>query len=140
MAKAIPYTPTPVDTDTAQDALDTLVTILHERGVLRLITNFVDKNHDITAIALTELTKPGGKQLTDNLMLALSSLASTDTKELESVLAAFSQGLGAAQESLQQEPPSVFGLLAKLNEPDVRRGLFAALTLLEGLGAGLKKP
>ena len=49
------------------------------------------------------------------------------------------KGVNAAARPQRDSPPGTFGLVRELNDPDVRRGLSALLTLLGTLGRHLKE-
>ena len=74
MAKPILYVPEPVPQDTAQDELNRLVEVLHERGVLRLLTNLSAESHGVAQVALEQLDSPQGKNLIGNLFVLLADL------------------------------------------------------------------
>ena len=140
MAKPVDYTPQPVATDTAEHELVKLAETLHERGVLRLLNNLVAESHGVAEVALNQLDTPGGKRLVNNATVLLDTLTKIDDAALNRLLSGLAKGVNAAAHSLDDnaKPPGTFGLVRELNDPDVRRGLTAVLTLLGTLGKHLK--
>lgn len=137
MAKPLTYTPLPVPQDTAQDDLERLLQTLHERGVLRLLNGLIGQSDGVLSVALGQLESKRGENALGTLTVLLKALTETDSDAAQAFLTGTQKGLAAAQESLTDEPPSRLALLGKLNDPEVRRGLYAALSLLEGLGRHL---
>ena len=140
MAKPITYIPEPVPQDTAQDELNRLVEVLHERGVLRLLTNLSAESHGVAQVALEQLDSPQGKNLIGNLFVLLEVSSKLEDGALEKLMTGVVKGVNVAASSSQRDsPPGTFGLVRELNDPDVRRGLSALLTLLGTLGRHLKE-
>ena len=139
MAKAIQYKyePAPPPTDTAQDSLDTLVETLHEKGILRILNNVVAQSNGVLEVALDQLDSQGGRNAVDNTMVLIKALTLTDPDGAQAFLDGTKKGLEQAQATLQEEPPGTLALLGKLHNREVRRGLYAVLSLLEGLGSHL---
>lgn len=137
MAKPLTYTPLPVPQDTAQDDLERLLQTLHEHGVLRLLNGLVGQSDGVLSVALGQLESKKGENALGTLTVLLKALTETDSDAAQAFLTGTQKGLAAAQESLLREPPSRLALLSKLNDPEVRRGLYAVLSLLEGLGRHL---
>ncbi len=137
MAKPLTYTPTPVPQDTARDDLERLLQTLHERGVLRLLNGLVGQSDGVLSVALGQLESQKGENALGTLTVLLKALTETDADAAQAFLTGTQKGLAAAHESLHHDPPSQLALLGKLNDPGVRRGLYAVLSLLEGLGRHL---
>ena len=139
MAKPLSYRPTPVATDTAGDELQRLLEVLHERGVLRLLTNLSAQSHDVAEIVLSQLDTPSGRSAAANLTVVVKALGNLDPAALDTLLTGVDKGVQAAVRTLDERetPKNAFALLGKLNDPDVRRGLNALLTLLQTLGRHL---
>ena len=137
MAKPLTYDPPPIPQDTAQDDLERLLQTLHERGVLRLLNGLVGQSDDVLGVALAQLDSKGGKNALVTFSLLIKVLIETDPETAQSLLTGTQKGLVAAQASLHGEPPSRLALLGKLNDREVRRGLYAVLSLLGGLGKHL---
>ncbi len=139
MAKAIQYKyePAPPPTDTAQDSLDTLVETLHEKGILRILNNVVAQSNGVLEVALDQLDSKGGRNAVDNTMVLIKALTLTDPDGAQAFLDGTKKGLAKAQDSLKDDPPGIAALLGKLYDREVRRGLYAVLSLLEGLGSHL---
>lgn len=137
MAKPLSYTPLPYPQDTAQDEAERLLQTLHEKGVLRLLNGLVGQSDGVVSVALGQLDTPAGRNALATVMVLLKALTETDPDAAQDLLNGTQKGLAAAQASLQREPPSALALLGKLNDREVRRGFYAALTLLGGLGQHL---
>lgn len=139
MAKPLVYVPQPVPVDTAGDEVQRLVETLHEHGVLRLLTNLVAESHGVAKVALDQLETPKGKNLVDNLSVLVNTLTQIEDGALDKLLTGVSKGVNAAAQGLDDKAPGTFGLLRELNDPDVRRGLNAVLTLLATVGRHFKE-
>ena len=139
MAKAIqqPYKPSPPPLDTAQDNLNRLVETLHEEGILRILNSVIAQKNGVLEVALAQLDSQGGRNMVDNVMVLIKALTLADPDAAQAFLTGTQKGLAKAQESLKDDPPGAFSLVGKLSSPDVRRGLHAVLSLLEGLGQHL---
>ena len=137
MAKPLTYTPLPVPQDTAQDDLERLLQTLHERGALRLLNGLVGQYDGVLSVMLGQLESQKGENALGTLTVLLKALTETDADAAQAFLTGTHKGLAAAQESLQHDPPSQLALLGKLGDHEVRRGLYAVLSLLEGLGKHL---
>ena len=139
MAKPIRYVPEPVATDTAELELQALLETLHERGVLRLLTNLTAESHGVAQVALEQLDSIKGQNMLGNLTVLLSFLGEMDDEALGKLLTGVGRGVNAASQSqTKKETPNTFKLVKELNDPDVRRGLNAVLTILATLGRHLK--
>lgn len=140
MAKPIRYIPEPVAVDTAQDELHALLETLHERGVLRLLTNLTAESHGVAQVALEQLDSIQGQNMIGNLTVLLSFLSEIDDEALGKILTGVGRGVNAASQSQSKRAtPGTFGLVKELNDPDVRRGLNAVLTILSTLGRHLQE-
>ena len=137
MAKPLTYTPLPVPQDTAQDDLERLLQTLHERGALRLLNGLVGQYDGVLSVALGQLESKKGENALGTLSVLLKALTETDAEAAQAFLTGTQKGLAAAHESLRADPPSRLALLGKLNDREVRRGLYAVLSLLGGLGKHL---
>ena len=139
MAKAIQYKyePSPPPVDTAQDDLDKLVETLHEKGVLRTLNNVVAQSSGVLEVALGQFDTKGGRNALDSTMVLIKALTETDPDGAQAFLDGTKKGLAKAQASLEDDPPGITALLGKLYDREVRRGLYAVLSLLEGLGSHL---
>ncbi len=138
MARPIEYRPTPLQTDTAADALNDLLEALHQGGVLRLATNLVQQSGEVAEVALNQLGLESSQRLINNLLVIMGFLAKTEPEALEKLLNGLSQGVNEAQR--EHKTPGAFGLMRELNDPEVRRGLSALLTVLGSLGQALREP
>ena len=139
MAKPLRYKPEPVPTDTAQDELQRLLETLYERGVLRLLTNLTAQSHDVAEVALNQINTPEGRDALANLTVVFKALGKLDPEALDKLLTGIDKGLQAAVKTLEDRdaPKGTFALIGKLNDPDVRRGFNALLTLVQTLGQHL---
>ncbi|MEL7364190.1 MAG: DUF1641 domain-containing protein, partial [Bacteroidota bacterium] len=83
-----------------------------------------------------------GRNGLGNLFVLAKLLGRIDADGLERVTVALTRALADAGERLDEtaDAPGSLTVLKKLREPDVRRGLDAALTLLGTLGRELHAP
>ncbi len=127
-------------TFTAADDLARLVETLHTSGTLRALNGLVAQGQDVAAVALGGLNSEAGRTGVANLLILGKLLGHIDADGLDLFAAALTRALSAAGTRLDAEPPGTVALVRKLRDPDVRRGLDAALTLLGTLGAELHAP
>lgn len=135
MATRIEYTPPPPAHDPAAEQLDDLVTALHDSGLLRAITGAVRASPELAELVVTRLDP---ERLRGLFALAgLTAVLSPDGAER--FVAGARAAAGAADEAVTTaEPPSLVGLLRRLNDPDVRRGAAAVIAALGAFGAAVE--
>ena len=137
MARPLAYDPVPPPTDTARDELEQLLQTLHESGTLRLLDGLLGRFPDVTEVAVGQLNTGGGRNLVGNVMILLKALTELDSDGHQALVSGIGEGLQAAHQSLQGEPPGLLGLLRRLGDEDVRRGLNALLVFVQTLGRHL---
>jgi uncharacterized protein YjgD (DUF1641 family) len=127
---------------TAADDLARLVETLHTSGTLRMVNGLVARFGDVMAVVLKGLDTDEGRQGLANLLVLGKLLGQIDADGLDRFVAALDRGLAAAGERLTEtdDAPGTLRTLARLRDPDVRRGLDALLALLGTLGAELHAP
>lgn len=146
MAAPLSYTPPPnppgQDAFTAADDVARLVETLHASGTLRVLNGLFARFSDVMAVVLTGLDTDAGRTSLANAMTLGKLLGKLDADGLDRFVAALERALDAAGERLEEtgDAPGTLATLKKLRDPDVRRGLDAALTLLGTLGAQLHSP
>jgi uncharacterized protein YjgD (DUF1641 family) len=130
------------DAFTAYDDLDRLVQTLHTSGTLRLLNGFVAEFSGVMKVVLDGLDTEGGRNGLSNLLVLVKLLGKIEPDGLDRFVNGLDQALEAAGERLDagDDAPGSLSVLKKLREPEVRRGLDAALTLLGTLGAQLHDP
>lgn len=137
MAQAMHYTPKVQTTMDAHDDLERTLESLHERGALRLANALADKFPEAMTILMRQLDTPKGRRASASLAVLTQALGDLDADTLQRFIVAMRSGLEEAGERIKGEPPSVFNLLGRSNDEDVRRGLWAALAFLGAMGRAL---
>ena len=139
---AYPPGPPGQQTFTAADDLARLVETLHTSGTLRVLNGLVGRFQDVTAVALKGLDTDAGRNGLANLLVLAKLLGKIEADGLDRFVAALARALDAAGDRLEEEDdaPGSLAVLKKLRDPDVRRGLDAALTLLGTLGSQFHDP
>lgn len=146
MAAPLDYSPPPnppgQDAFTAADDVARLVETLHTSGTLRVLNGLVAQFSDVMAVLLSGLDTDAGRTGLANAMTLGKLLGKVDADGLDRFVAALDRSLEAAGERLEEtdNAPGTFATLKKLRDPDVRRGLDAALALVGTLGAQLHSP
>lgn len=148
MAAPIDFTyptgPPGQDAFTAADDLARLVETLHTSGTLRTLNGLLAQVSDVSAVVLKGLNTDAGRNGLANGMVLAKLLGHLNADGLDRFAAALERALEAAGERVagdpDDDPPGTFTVLKKLREPEVRRGLDAALTFLGILGAQLHDP
>ena len=127
---------------TAQDDLNRLLETLHTSGTLRVLNGLVARFQDVMAVVLDGLNTDEGRNGLANLLVLAKLLGTIDADGLDRFVAALDRALAEAGERLDDadDAPGSLTVLKKLRQPEVRRGLDAALTLLGTLGSQLHDP
>lgn len=146
MAQPLAYAPPPAppgqDAFTAEDDLRRLLDTLHESGTLRVLNGLLAQFQDVMAVVLAGLNTDEGRAGLANLLTLAKLLGKIDADGLGRFVAALDRALEAAGERIDEkdDAPGTISTLAKLRDPDVRRGLDATLTLVGALGKQLHDP
>ncbi|OZC03955.1 DUF1641 domain-containing protein [Rubricoccus marinus] len=129
-------------TFTAADDLARLLETLHTSGTLRTLNGLLAQLQDVMAVVLDGLNTDEGRNGIANLLVLAKLLGRIDADGLDRFVVALDRGLEAAGERLEEkdDAPGSLTVLKKLRQPEVRRGLDAALTLLGTLGTQLSDP
>lgn len=130
------------DAFTAADDLARLLETLHTSGTLRVLNGVLAQFQDVMAVALKGLNSDGGRAGLANLFTLVKLLGKLDADGLDRFVVALDRALGDAGNRLDEtdDSPGTLTLLRKLRQPEVRRGLDAALTLVGSLGTQLHAP
>lgn len=136
MAKPLDYTPTPPETYPAREELSRLLDNLHESGVLRILSNLLQERHQVSAVALHALEENQGKQGLDNLLILAQALSHLDSDLLHAGMVRITDGLnrGHYNTIVEEKDPGLLGIVKRLGDPDIRRGLNLMLDILAALG------
>ncbi|PAP75464.1 DUF1641 domain-containing protein [Rubrivirga marina] len=146
MAQPLAYAPPPAppgqDAFTAEDDLRRLLDTLHESGTLRVLNGLLAQFQDVMAVVLKGLNTDEGRAGLANLLTLAKLLGRIDADGLDRFVAALDRALEAAGGRIDEkdDAPGSLSVLAKLRDPDVRRGLDATLTLVGTLGKQLHDP
>ncbi|CAN5261371.1 hypothetical protein BH23GEM4_BH23GEM4_07390 [soil metagenome] len=134
MAEPLDFQPIADPTFGAHDDLERLLETLHESGTLRLLDGLIGRLGAVGEIAVEQLDTPGGRQAVGNLLILGRLLTQLDAESTDRFANGLVEGVRAGSAALTQEPPSTVRLLRQLRQPEVRRGLHAALAFLAALG------
>lgn len=132
MAKPIRYTPAPSPTGQADAQAADLIRALYDSGLLRAATGAVRAYPDLAKILIRGVDADKMKALA--ALGGLSGvLGSQGARQLVSGITA---GVAAADKatSLSLPAPSVLTLAKQLGDPDVRRGVAAAIAAVGAFG------
>ncbi|WP_420455783.1 DUF1641 domain-containing protein [Rubrivirga sp.] len=146
MAQPIAFEPPPAppgqEAFTAADDLARLLETLHTSGTLRVLNGLIGQFQDVVAVVLDGLNTDEGRNGLANLLVLAKLLGRIDADGLDRFVAALDRALEDASERLndKDDAPGSLSVLAKLRQPEVRRGLDAALTLVGTLGRQLHDP
>ena len=142
IAFELPPAPPGQDAFTAEDDLARLLETLHASGTLRVLNGLFAEFQGVMAVVLRGLNSNEGRTGLANLLVLAKLLGKIDADGLDRFVAALDRALEAAGERLDEkdDAPGTLSTLAKLRQPEVRRGLDAALTLLGTLGSQLHDP
>ncbi len=137
MAQSMRYTPQVHPTLGPEEDLERLLHTLHERGALRVANAVADRFPEALDVFMRQLDTPKGRRATALLAVLGQVLGDLDARTVQRFVDAVRTGLEQAGERVGGDPPTIFALLGRSNDEDVRRGLWAALTFLGALGGAL---
>ncbi|MAQ94854.1 MAG: hypothetical protein CMM84_15160 [Rhodothermaceae bacterium] len=142
LAYDLPPAPPGEQAFTAADDLARLLETLHTSGTLRVLNGLVSQFQEVMAVVLDGLNTDEGRNGLANLLVLAKLLGRIDADGLDRFVAALDRALADAGERLDDadDAPGSLTVLKKLRQPEVRRGLDAALTLLGTLGSQLHDP
>lgn len=130
MAKPIRYTPAPSPTGQADAQAADLIRALYDSGLLRAATGAVRAYPDLAKILIRGVDADKIKALA--ALGGLSGvLGSQGARQLVSGITA---GVAAADKATSLPAPSVLTLAKQLGDPDVRRGVAAAIAAVGAFG------
>lgn len=133
MAKPIRYTPAPSPTGQADAQAADLIRALYDSGLLRAATGAVRAYPDLAKILIRGVDADKMKALA--ALGGLSGvLGSQGARQLVSGITA---GVAAADKATSLPAPSVLTLAKQLGDPDVRRGVAAAIAAVGAFGRAL---
>lgn len=132
MPKPIEFTPTPAKIEaTPKEELERLLQTLHKKGLLDVANSAVEGSMDGLAVILEKLDHQGTYNALQNAARLIKLLGELNP----SVLGGLESGVRAGNQRVaESRPPGLFGLLMKMRNPDVRRGLDIMVGLLQGIG------
>lgn len=109
---------------------------LHDTGTLDVLRGAFGAGDAIVEHVVSLMTAPESVTALRNLILLGKVLGSMNPEILHAVLEGIPQVTAQAPDA---EPPSLFALTRRATSSDARRGLAAAVSVLEVLGRGLAK-
>jgi uncharacterized protein YjgD (DUF1641 family) len=126
----------PIDhADAVLSAYD-LLQRLHDTGTLDVLRGALGAGDALVEHVVSLLTAPESVNALRNLILMGKVLGSINPDVLHAVVEGIPQ---ATAQVPGVKPPSLFALGRRIASPDARRGLSAAITVMEVLGRGLAK-
>ena len=133
MAKPLTFAPPPPAHDPAQDDVDDLVQALHESGLLRVIAGGARAYPDL----LASLMRAIDADTIRSAILLAGAVGDLDPEGSERIANGIKKARRDAAKAANSKPPGFFRLAKRAHDPDVRRGLAAALAALAAIGSSL---
>jgi uncharacterized protein YjgD (DUF1641 family) len=109
---------------------------LHDTGTLDIVRGALGAGDVLVEHVVSLVTAPEAVNALRNLILIGKVLGSINPDVLHAVVEGIPQ---AAAGAAGAKPPSLFALARRVASPDARRGLDAAVGVMEVLGRGLAK-
>jgi uncharacterized protein YjgD (DUF1641 family) len=109
---------------------------LHDTGTLDVLRGALGAGDVLVEHVVALLTAPESVNALRNLILIGKVLGSINPEVLHAVLEGIPQ---AATQTPGAKPPSLFALGRRIASPDARRGLAAAVSVMEVVGRALAK-
>jgi uncharacterized protein YjgD (DUF1641 family) len=116
-----------------------LLQALQDRGILDALKGALSSSDFILEALVETANTPQTIRLIRNLLLLSRTVGDIEPELLDRIAAALAEGLAQASTS-KNETPGLFALVKKFNNPECRRGMALAATLLESLGKRLATP
>jgi uncharacterized protein YjgD (DUF1641 family) len=126
----------PVDHAEAVLSAYDLLQRLHDTGTLDVLRGALGAGNVLVEHVVSLLTAPESVNAMRNLILMGKVLGSINPDVLHAVVEGIPQ---ATAQTTGAKPPSLFSLGRRIASPDARRGLAAAVGVMEVLGRGLAK-
>lgn len=104
---------------------------LEEKGYF----TFAQGGIEIADRVVTSFSEDDIKALGDNIVLILNTVKEMTQPEVMSLLSRTAVEVQEIEDSPAGPPPSTFALLRQMRDPEVRRGLTRALSVLRSLGS-----
>lgn len=104
---------------------------LEEKGYF----TFAQGGMEIADRVVTSFTEEDVQALGDNIVLILNTVKEMTQPEVMNLLSRTAVEVQEIEDSPAGPPPSTFALLRQMRDPEVRRGLARALTVLRSLGS-----
>lgn len=114
------------------DAYD-LLQELHDSGTLDVLRGLLGAGDQVVRHAVALAIKPEVVNGLRNLLVLSKVLGDLNPERLEKAVSDVDTALNSAP----QEPPSLFAIFRRMSSTESRRGLAAAVTVLEGVGRRL---
>jgi uncharacterized protein YjgD (DUF1641 family) len=108
----------------------------HQSGTLDMVRGAMAAGDSIINHVVNLVSAPETVTALRNLMLLGKVLAKVDPESLNAALAGLNPD---GSPRTQQNPPSIFSIVRKMNTRDARRGLGVAVDVLAAVGSGLAK-
>jgi uncharacterized protein YjgD (DUF1641 family) len=105
--------------------------LLHDRGVLNLVRGFLAAGDELADIVTASLNTPESIRSIRNVLLLARLLGSLPPETVHSVSDAV---ISATNRPTGQNPPGILELFRRMRSENSRRGLAAAIDVLEALG------
>ena len=111
------------------------VQVLHESGLLEIVTAFIKAREHTTRVVIDQLTRPPVTRIVDNIVQAASTLGDLDPKSMEALLGSVVRGVNRVGEQLNKdETIHFFDLLKAIRDPQINRAFFVLTEFLRGMG------
>ncbi|MDR7000208.1 DUF1641 domain-containing protein [Neobacillus niacini] len=113
---------------------------LHESGVLEALNRFIDAKEKVAKIAVGQLLRPPVTNAINNGMAAAGALTELNPEMTKKIMNGMTRGIQKAEKELRtNKKMGVFKLVKLMRDADINRALTFSLSLLQGIGAGLKE-
>lgn len=113
---------------------------LYDSGILGALNAAVEAKEDIAKIVVGQMVRPPVTNLLNNAMAAAGGLTELNPDMTKKLMSGITQGLQRADEALRSgKKVGIFDLMKALRDPDIHRAMSFGMSLLKGVGEGLKE-
>jgi uncharacterized protein YjgD (DUF1641 family) len=109
---------------------------LHDRGVFELLRGALGSSDKVLEIIVDAAKTPASIRSIRNCLIMAETLGSLEPEQVGALAGSLPAAL-ALVKAQGPKPPGLWAILKRSRNPDFRRGLFLATSLLEAMGRSL---
>ncbi|BAU28476.1 uncharacterized protein YjgD (DUF1641 family) [Aneurinibacillus soli] len=113
---------------------------LHESGILGAFNAAIEAREQMAKILVGQMVRPPVTNMINNAMAAAGALTELNPEMTKKMMAGVAKGIQKSEERLRSnEKVGIIDLMKALRDPDINRAMGFGISLLKGIGEGLKE-